>query len=346
MIRGITPGDSYEAPLKAPGPLRGAPEEKVAPEPADSAEITVPERKSATAQDMRKASIEYYPLHKKRREAHHSDSKAVAETPVTPRKSEPSAPKTITLFGADTSIADIASSLGSGIDIKQFDKKLEHELGSLAKAQNTWDMQGLDGEIPSLSKLQESFDKIKTDKSVPWEYIIDGCYARAHVTCEKLLDEGLNCGKMYVMIGDVNPNDPSSPFPDYRLKAENKFMKGEWWYHVAPLVFAKDDKTGQVEGYILDLAVNNKKPIKASEWINSCWSKDFPIQFDTTHADIYEPPEQSPEGDTQQFSRERFDQYLSEARGTNKDYSRVLAKIKKDYYAHHPDEKPEDKKRA
>lgn len=346
MIRGITPGDGYEAPLKTAGPLRGESEEKGAPEPADSAEITIPTGKSVTAQDMRKASIDYYHLHKKRKEAPGSYSKARSKAPGTTNKSGSSAPKTITLFGAESSVTDIISPMeNSAIDIKQFDRKLETELGTLAKAQNTWDLQGLDGEIPSLSKLQDSFEKIKMDKSVPWEYIIDGCYARAHVTCEKLLNEGLNCGKMYVMIGDT-PGDPWSPFPEYRLKSENKFMKAEWWYHVAPLVFAKDDKTGQVEGYILDLAVNNKNPIKASEWINSCWSRDFPIQFDTTHADIYEPPEQSPEGDTQQFSRKRFDQYLPEARGTDKEYSRVLAKIKKDYYAHHPDEKPEDKKRV
>ncbi len=346
MIRGITPGDGYEVPRKASGELRGEPVEKEMADPADSAQLSILSGKPATAQDMRKASIEYYPLHKKHRAASHSDSKAVSETPAKPGNSESSAPKTITLFGPESSGAYASTLTESGVDIKQFDRKLEIELGPLAKAQNTWDIQGLQGEVPTLSKLQESFDRIKTDKSVPWEYLVDGCYARAHVTCEKLLDEGINCGKMYVIIGDAHPNDPSAPFPDYRLKAENKFTQGEWWYHVAPLVFAKDEKTGQVDGYILDLAVNNKKPINAADWIKSCWSKDFPIQFDTTHADVYDPPEQSPDGETQEFSRERFDKFLPESRDTNKEYSRVLAKIKKDYYAHHPDEKPDDRKRA
>jgi len=343
MIRGITPGDGYEAVRKAPEKLRG-PEEKGAADPADSAELSIPREKKASAQDMRKASIEYYPLHRKNRETPRADAEDVMVS--TPKKSEPSAPKTITLFGLEPAIGDLDITAGNGINVKQFDQKLEKELGPLAKAQNMWDVEKMDGEVPTLSKLQESFDRVKTDKSVPWEYLVDGCYARAHVTCEKLLAEGINCGKMYVIIGDAHPNDPSAPFPEYRLKAENKFTQGEWWYHVAPLVFAKDDKTGQVDGYILDLAVNNKKPIKASEWINACWSKDFPIQFDTTLADVYDPPEQSPTGEPQQFSKERFDQFLPEARSTNKEYSRVLARIKKDYYAHHPDEKPDDRKSA
>ncbi len=344
MIRGITPGDNYEVPRTKKADNKTSPEESG---PVDSSQLSIFSGRPITREDMRKASIEYYPLHsrKNRAEAPPPESAGI-EVAGPKEKKAPTAPKIITML-------DNASSIGSGLtldrdgfDVHPFEVKLQKELGPLAQCQNDWDIQGLNGEIPTLSQLQEAFAKIKTDKSVPWEYLVDGCYARAHVTCEKLLDQGINCAKEYVIIGGADPNNPFVPFPDYRLRAENKFTQGEWWYHVAPLVFAKDEKTGQVEGYIVDLAVNNQHPIKAADWIKSCWDGKFPIQFDTTYADIYDPPEQSSQGEPAEFDRERFDKFLPEARDTNKDYSRVLAKIKKDYYAHHPDEKPDDGKRA
>jgi hypothetical protein len=72
------------------------------------------------------------------------------------------------------------------------------------------------------------------------------------------------------------------------------------------------------------------------------WTQDFPIHFDTTYADVYDPPEQSYYPVPAEFSREKFDSYLSESRKTNEEYTAVLKPIKDQYYADHPDEKPED----
>jgi hypothetical protein len=148
--------------------------------------------------------------------------------------------------------------------------------------------------------------------------------------------------KIYVMIGEPSPDEPTWPFPPWRLTAKNKFTEGEWWYHVAPIVFARDEKTGEVDGYVIDMAVNKNNPIKASDWIKAFWTQDFPIHFDTTYADVYDPPEQSYYPIPTEFSREKFDSYLPEARQTNQEYGAALKQIKDHYYAHHPDEKPED----
>ncbi len=313
-----------------------------------------------SSQDLRKASIEYYPLHAKKRH----ENKEASECPASPGKTLaialPAQEKEKTpLFITDTkddspSITEIirgetgvivsgALKDGEGYDVGPFERQLSEELGPLARVQNDWDIEGLKGKIPSVAEMQAVFNEVTADKSIPYEYLPDGCYARGHVAAEKFIDKEINCAKLYVMLGDVKPDNPFYPFPPYRLRAENKFTKGEWWYHVAPLTFARNEETGQVEGYVIDPAVNSKQPIKAADWVRGFWDGSFKIQFDTTQADIYDPPmEDFNDYQPKEFDRKRFDKFLPEARETNREYSKVLAHIKEEYYAQHPDEKPEN----
>jgi hypothetical protein len=225
---------------------------------------------------------------------------------------------------------------------KAGENKVQQELGKLSKIINDWDIDRIKGKIPTVGELTDAFQKPANDPSIPWEYLPDGCYARAHVTCKDMLDKGFNVSKMYVMIDGITDN-PFFPMPSYRLKTQNKFTEGEWWYHVAPVVFAKDEKTGEVDGYILDAAVS-KKPQKATDWIKNFWSQDFPILFDMTHADIYEPHlESNMPGLPHEFSQKKFDRLMPEALQTNKEYNATLHKIKEEYYALHPGEKPDDR---
>jgi len=340
MINGISPQNRHDSSRPA-GKAPVAGKEPDAELPLDSATISAPMKK-ASAEDLRKASIEYYPLHVKDRAESAPETKTapVAGSEGKAAKTSASTPKCITLF---KEMPDLPGMMGkTGQDVGPFEKKLAFELGPKAKIQNEWDIEALQGEVPTVSKLNDLFGKVADDKSVPWEYLVDGCYARAHVTAEKFLNEGMNCAKLYVITGDPTPDDEGYPFPGWRLRAENKFTEGQWWYHVAALVFAKDDKTGEVDGYVIDRAVNKDRPLKADEWIKSVWPGDFPIRFDTTYADIYDPPNQDYYPEPQEFSRERFDEFLSEARDTNREYSQTLKAIKDNYYAHHPEEKPEN----
>jgi len=320
---------------------------------------TIIDKADITAQDLRKASIEYYPLHaKRRREARekakksspsvHDDSKLPAgekkeRTPKFIPDTDDAAPSLSEIFSRESgSIPASTKAANGGYDVGPFEIKLLEDLGPLARVQNDWDIDGLKGKIPSVPEMNKVFDEVAADKSIPFEFLPDGCYARSHITAEKFVNKGINCAKLYVMLGDVDWDDPFYPFPADRLKAENKFTKGEWWYHVAPLTFARDEKTGKIEGYVIDPAVNKNKPMKAADWVKAFWSGDFKIQFDTTQADIYDPPmEDFHNYQPKEFSREKFDKYLPIARKTNKEYSEILAKIKEEYYAQHPDEKPE-----
>lgn len=322
-----------------------------APEMKDTADIS--------SQDLRKASIEYFPLHaKKRHEERETVARALPDKtvevaiPTTPKEKTPlfitetkdDSPSITDIIKGETAIA-AAGALkdGAGYDVGPFEKKLSEDLGPLARVQNDWDIEGLKGKIPSVAEMKAVFSEVTADKSIPYEYLPDGCYARGHVAAEKFIDKDINCAKLYVMLGDVKPDNPFYPFPPYRLKAENKFTQGEWWYHVAPLTFARDEETGKIEGYVIDPAVDPKQPIKAADWVNAFWDGSFKIQFDTTQADVYDPPmEDFNDYQPKEFNRERFDKFLPEARETNREYSKVLARIKDNYYEQHPDEKPEN----
>ena len=148
--------------------------------------------------------------------------------------------------------------------------------------------------------------------------------------CETMMEDKINCSKMFVM--------KESIWGKGMLKASNKFMNAEWWYHVAPLTFAQDEKTGKVEGYIMDPGMSDK-PMKAEDWIGAMWDKSFKIKVDVTRVPQYGPLEGGEENKT-------FEESLPGAKETLKDYSKVLAQIKEDYYGEHPDEKPPDKNLA
>jgi len=316
----------------------GAPEKKkvsegsdIYREPVDSVDITGTDRKDIDRL-ARNPSAEFY--------KYYLEKKRMAPEKISEEQSEKITLNTAKLKSPahDLSSSDKKSSR-EGYDVFPFESKLKKELGDWAKIQNDWDIEGLPGEIPTVSKLREMFAEVAADKSVPWDYLVDGCYSRAHVTCEKLMKKGYNCGKMYVMVGDPDINDPSYPFPPWKFRMKNKFTEGVWWYHVAPVVFAKDDKTGEINGYIIDLAANKEKTLKAEDWIRGFWTGDFPIKFDLTHADIYDPPmDMSVMPLPHEYSQEKFDRHLKEARETNKEHMRVLDAIKEEYHENHPEE--------
>ncbi|MCD4783350.1 MAG: hypothetical protein K8T10_05885 [Candidatus Eremiobacteraeota bacterium] len=340
--------------IQAPGKI----ERKKGSEESTEAII---DRADLTAQDLRKASIEYFPIHVKRRREARDKAKAEGlesqksidsqkkESSSLPTKPEDRAPDYIADVEDKTpSISEVIndnvkidaglSKKSEGYDITPFEKKLSADLGPLVRVQNDWDIDGLQGRIPGVSEMKEIFGNVASDESIPFEYLPDGCYARAHIASKYFLDKGINCAKLYVMLSDTNMDDPFYPFPPFRLEAKNKFTEGRWWYHVAPVTFAKDEETGKVEGYVIDPAVNPEKPLKASDWVRGFWDGTFPIQFDTTQADISNPPvEDFMNYQPKEFSQEKFDKFTPMAKKMNASYKRVLDRIKKEYYEDHPE---------
>lgn len=239
----------------------------------------------------------------------------------TDRKQEPKSDK-----GAGPRASDEKKSGGilgdpapPAVDIADYQEKLTRELGPRVTIQNQGDIDKIEGKIPSLSELNQTFKELRNDPKIPWEAINEGCYARAHVASQKLLDKGYNTSKIFAMVDDPEMENDSN-----RLRAKNAYTKGEWQFHTAPLVFAKDDKTGKVDGYVLDPSLNREKPMKASEWLKSSWNGKFPVTLDITHADQYMPANAASPSVPQQFSMDRFTQNLEHATLTCGDYADVL----------------------
>ncbi|MFP4499058.1 MAG: protein-glutamine glutaminase family protein [Vulcanimicrobiota bacterium] len=211
-----------------------------------------------------------------------------------------------------------------GVDVKPHEKNWESRLGRDARVQNTWDIDSLKGTVPSLEQVNSLFQKVASDKSIPWGYLKDGCFARAHVVCDELLKQGYNCGKIYAIVAKSDKQgDPLG-----RFVAGNQYMKGKWWYHVGALVFAYD-KNNSIEGYVIDPSVSDK-PITPDKWIESFWNKNFPIRFDVTPADIMNPQNQcETEKEPCEFCKAEFEHFIPIARAANRKNSQALETLKK-----------------
>lgn len=193
-------------------------------------------------------------------------------------------------------------------------KALVNGLGAdLVRMQFHQDVSHLNGSVPTQAELQKEFDKLAARKDIPFEYIKDGCYARAHLMCDDMNKDGINNSKMFVMVEDSS--DANS-----RLEADNQYMHASWWYHVAPVVFAVDDKTQQVAPFIMDPSMA-KTPLKAEDWIHAMWDEQDKIKVDITRNPQYAPAESG-------GANETFNESIPSAKRTAKMYSAMLAAIK------------------
>ena len=209
------------------------------------------------------------------------------------------------------------------VDQSSFQQQLIEDLGpQFARMQFTQDASKLNGMVPTQSQLQAEFNRLKADPSIPFEYIYDGCYARAHIMCETMGKDNVNNAKMFVMV--------QNPYGSGKLTAENKYMKARWWYHVAPMVYAVDEKTKKPEPFIMDPSMADR-PLRPQEWIGAMWDEKTPIKVDITRNPQYGPLESGGANKT-------FEESLPHARETCAEYSAELEKIKQDYNESHPPE--------
>lgn len=210
------------------------------------------------------------------------------------------------------------------VDQTGLEDALVSDLGEGVRLQHQQDVSQLSGRIPTTAELAQEFGQLAADKSIPFEYIADGCYARAHLMCDKLHQDEINSAKMFVML--ENPYSPG------HLTADNKYMHAEWWYHVAPMVFAKDEATGKVEPYICDPSMADH-PLKPQEWIHEMWDEETPIKIDVTRDAQYGPFEEG-------GANNNFQESLQLARDNAAEYSEELQQIKQDYCHNHPGDCP------
>ena len=162
------------------------------------------------------------------------------------------------------------------IDQTAFQDCLQLDLGGpeVARLQHLDDLSEPNGRLPSLEELSKLSNALYDSSHIPFEYIKDGCYARAHLMCESLRQHGINHSKVFVFGS---------------LGAKNEVQDTRWWYHVAPLVFVQDQQTGAVDARVIDPGLS-REPMTVQDWVKAC-NRGGEVKIDLTSAAQYYPRE-------------------------------------------------------
>jgi hypothetical protein len=108
--------------------------------------------------------------------------------------------------------------------------------------------QKIDLTIITEEEANAAFADIVARGDIPFEYIKDGCYSRAHKMALVLDDKGITSGKAFL---------------EGQIYYDGKQGEVGWSYQVAPVVLVK--KGGQVVPYVIDPSLFNKA-VPVDEW--------------------------------------------------------------------------------
>lgn len=126
-------------------------------------------------------------------------------------------------------------------------------------------------------QARELFKKSRERTDIAWDYKNDGCYARAHLMALDFEKQGIYVEKAWVG-GDLKVFDK-----------KNKPI-AEWYYHVAPIVYVKNDN-GLIVRTVIDPSIE-EGPVSLEAWINKMNSHnktiiqrtDFPLPLNASVA--------------------------------------------------------------
>lgn len=89
--------------------------------------------------------------------------------------------------------------------------------------------------VLTLDEANKITSEFVNNKNLPFDYALEGCYARAHKMAFMMDEKGIISGKAFVM---------------GRLFASTKYGNAKWGYHVAPVVLVKLNE--EIKPYIID----------------------------------------------------------------------------------------------
>lgn len=128
------------------------------------------------------------------------------------------------------------------------------------------------------------------DYCIPFQYVVDGCYARAHKMRQILDDKyGYDCEKVF------SYEDPSA-----FLAVNTGECCVYWWYHVAPLVTVWNVQTQKTEKYVMDPSMFDTW-VTIAEWTGAQEDPTCSDAADFGYYDIQPSYVYSPGGGTDPF---------------------------------------------
>lgn len=102
----------------------------------------------------------------------------------------------------------------------------------------------------SIEKANELYTEAKEMKKIAWNYIQDGCYARAHIVAKKIEEAGIYVDKAWLK-GNLS------------YQAKSGYIT-RWNFHVAPMVYVRA-KDGNILKYVIDPSTFDK-PVPVETW--------------------------------------------------------------------------------
>ena len=194
-------------------------------------------------------------------------------------------------------------------DQPAFLQELAHALGETNVARAPWAMDDISrpqGKVLTAGEAQQLADRLRAGGEIPFNYIKDGCAARAHLVCGILRKEGVAGAKIFA--------DSSSGSGAFR--AHGELMVGDWPWHVAPLIYVREERTGKVDVRVLDLGLS-RKPLPVAEWLG-LFRNGATVTVDLTNDAQYSPRKDAGE------NKETFEANLPNARAAAADMERTL----------------------
>ena len=177
-------------------------------------------------------------------------------------------------------------------DLQKFSQAIGQGVNASVRPQHVDDLTRLTGWVPTRTELNHLFAQLANDPTIPWGYLPEPCEARAETVCYRLNELGIASAKVFALDGRTNEKERYTG-----LTAGNEQGWVRWAYHVAAVVFARDETTGQVEPFVLDAAVDSGGPMKPGDWLQaiSQGHGDVPappsVKYDLTFPWQYEPVE-------------------------------------------------------
>lgn len=105
----------------------------------------------------------------------------------------------------------------------------------------------------SLDRALELFDELADMEDIAFGYPQDGCYARAHIMCQRMLDAGLTPRKAWAFEDE-----------NYLVVKSHDGKDVTWWYHVAPALSIRTPE-GTVQDFVFDPSLFDG-PVSLEEW--------------------------------------------------------------------------------
>ena len=132
--------------------------------------------------------------------------------------------------------------------------------------------------LPTPEQVDGIAARVGADPAVPHEYILDGCYARAHILANEFNHEGFSAEKLFVISDREGFVAGNHLLPQVR-----------WKYHVAPLITLRL-ASGELTTRVMDLSFERNGTLSVAEWLSRFARPGQSVRAEVTPAQTLYPP--------------------------------------------------------